>query len=259
VRYVRQILVGLLLVNLIYFVWAHWVDAPRPVLANAAFARLPTLKMVNEVVEPAAATPGGAKKMALNAPAGAGSCMSIGPFADIGSSARAAAVLKDKGFDPRQRAVAGETSDGFWVYVGGLTSDAQVETVRKDLVFHGITDAHAMADSGAADRRVSVGLFSERAGADKRAKQVQKLGLKAEVAERKLTASVYWVDVTPPTENTSVPIDDLLDEGGGSKVGVQACSPTPAPVSPAVAQSPAATASATTSPHAAAAATPKLP
>lgn len=260
-RYVRQILVGLLLVNLIYFVWAHWVDAPRPVMANAAFAKLPTLKMVNEVVEPAAAaTPGAARKMALNASAAAGACVSIGPFADIGSSARAAAVLKDKGFDPRQRAVAGETSDGFWVFVGGLASDAQVETVRKDLVFHGITDAHAMADAGAADRRVSVGLFNERVGADKRAKQVQKLGLKAEVAERKLQASVYWVDVNAPTENSSVPIDDLLEESAGAKVGVQACPPASVPVTPTPAtQTPAATASATVSPPAAAAATPKLP
>ena len=102
-------------------------------------------------------------------------------------------------------------------------------------------------------------------GADKRAKQVQKLGLKAEVAERKLQSSVYWVDVTPPTENTSVPIDDLLDEGVGSKVGVQACRRQPCPLRSrrpwptAGGQPPAATASATASPHAAAAATPKLP
>ncbi len=273
-RYARHVLFGLLALNLIYFVWAHWVDAPRPVVPDAAFAKLPTLRMVNEVVQPAAApVAGSAHKVALSAPAAAGSCVSIGPFADIGSSARAAAVLKDKGFDPRQRAVAGETSDGFWVYVGGLSTDNQVETVRKDLVFHGITDAHAMADAGAADRRVSVGLFSERDRAEKRAKQVQKLGLKAEVAERKLQSSVYWVDVTPPTENTSVPIDDLLDEGVAPRIGVQAC-PSPAPPSaqvvpaaihppvappPAVARRPAATASTTASPPATAAATPKLP
>jgi hypothetical protein len=257
---VRYALFALLFANLAYFAWAHWVDSPRPVVENAAFAKLPKLKMRNEIVEPVAApVSGSAHKVALHTPAAPGSCVSIGPFADISSSARAAAVLKDKGFDPRQRAVAGETSDGFWVYVAGLKSDDQVETVRKDLVFHGITDAHAMADAGAADRRVSVGLFSERDRADKRAKQVQKLGLKAEVAERKLQASVYWVDVTPPSENASVPIDDLLDEGGGSKIGVQACSPPAAPVAPAVVKPPAATASATVSPHTAASATPKLP
>ena len=89
-------------------------------------------------------------------------CFSIGPFGDIGNSARAAAVLKDKGFDPKQRAVAGETSDGYWVYVGGLKTGDQVEHVRQDLVFHGITDAHAMPDTPDADRRVSVGLYSER-------------------------------------------------------------------------------------------------
>jgi hypothetical protein len=254
---VRPVLFALLFANLAYFAWAHWVDAPRAVVPNAAFAKLPTLKMVNEVVEPAAApVAGSARRVALGTAAAPGNCVSVGPFADIGSSARAAAVLKDKGFDPRQRAVAGDTSAGFWVYVGGLTTDAQVETVRQDLIFHGITDAHAMADAGAADRRVSVGLFSERARADKRAKQVQSLGLKAEVVERKLQASVYWVDVNPPTENTSVPIDDLLDEGVGPKIGVQAC---PSPVAPTMARPPAATASTTVSPPAAATATPKLP
>ena len=255
---VRHVLFGLLFANLAYFAWAHWIDAPRPVVENAALAKLPRLKMRNEVVQPVPApTPASAHKMALQA-SGAGSCVSIGPFGDIGSSARAAAVLKDKGFDPQQRAVAGETSDGFWVYVGGLKSDADVERVRQDLVYHGITDARAMADS-ATDRRVSVGLFSERERAEKRAKQVQHLGLKAEVAERKLPASVYWVDVTPPSERSSVPIDDLLAEGIRSKVGVEACPRPGAPVAPAAARPPPATASATLSPAATAAATPKLP
>jgi hypothetical protein len=256
---VRPALFALLFANLAYFAWAHWIDAPRPVPENAAFAKLPRLKLRNEVVQPApGAAPESMQRIALNASAGAGSCVSIGPFGDIGSSARAAAVLKDKGFDPRQRAVAGETSDGFWVYVGGLKTESQVDRVRQDLVFHGITDARAMADAGAAERRISVGLFSEREGADKRAKQVQHLGLKAEVAERKLPVSMYWVDVTPPFENSSVPIDDLLVEGVGSKVGVQACPPMAALVAPAVARPPPATASATF-PAAPAAATPKLP
>jgi hypothetical protein len=253
---VRSVLFALLFANLAYFAWAHWVDVPRPVVENAALAKLPRLKMRNELVQPVPApAPASAQKMALQA--GAGSCVSIGPFGDIGSSARAAAVLKDKGFDPQQRAVAGETSDGFWVYVGGLKSDKDVERVRLDLVFHGINDARAMTDSAAIDRRVSVGLFSERERADKRAKQVQKLGLNAEVAERKLPASVYWVDVTPPSERSSVPIDDLLAEGIGSKVGVEAC---PRPAVPAVTTaSRAATASASVSPQTGTAATPKLP
>jgi hypothetical protein len=253
---VRHVLFALLFANLAYFAWAHWVDAPRPVVENAALAKLPRLKMRNEVVQPVPApAPASAHKAALQA-SGAGSCVSIGPFGDIGSSARAAAVLKDKGFDPQQRAVAGETSDGFWVYVGGLKSDKDVERVRQDLVFHGITDARAMTDGGATGRRVSVGLFSERERAEKRAKQVQKLGLKADVAERKLPVSVYWVDVTPPSERSSVPIDDLLAEGIGSKVGVEAC---PRPVVPAVTAPPAATASASASPQTGTAATPKLP
>jgi hypothetical protein len=254
---VRPVLFALLFANLAWFAWAHWVDAPRPVPENPAIAKLPRLKMRGELSSPAAGPlPASAQKVASNASAGAGSCVSIGPFGDIGSSARAAAVLKDKGFDPRQRAVAGDTADGFWVYVGGLKSDDDVERVRRDLVYHGITDAHAMADSGATDRQVSVGLFSERERAEKRAKQVQGLGLKAQVAARKLPVSVYWVDVVQSPQMTSVPLEDLFTEGVSSKVGVETCPP---PVAPASTESTAPTLSATASPHAAAAATPKLP
>jgi hypothetical protein len=231
---VRYVFFALLVLNLVYFAWADWVDQPGT--APPAAAKLPTIKMASEVTPAGAALPvaEAAHKMALNEAAETAPCMSIGPFADIETSARAAAVLKEKGFEPAQRAAAGETSQGFWVYVGGLKSDAEVANVVRDLVYHGITDAHAMADSDATDRRVSVGLFSERERADKRAQVVGKLGIKAEVAEHKLPASVYWIDLSPQPGMGSVPIDDLLAERIGTKVGIQACPPpvaTPAPPS----------------------------
>ena len=225
----RYLFLALLVTNLVYFAWVDWIDGPRS-LPPAPAVNLPTIKMAGEVTPAGAAVPvtEAVHKMALNEAAETAHCMSIGPFADIESSARAAAVLKEKGFDPSQRAAVGETSQGFWVYVGGLKNDAEVETIVRDLVYHGIADAHAMADSGSADRRVSVGLFSERDRAEKRAKAVAKLGIKAEVAEHKLAASVYWIDVAPQPGMASVPIDDLLAERLGTKVGIQGCPPSPA-------------------------------
>jgi hypothetical protein len=252
---VRYVFFALLVANLVYFAWVDWIDEPRT-LPIAAAAKLPTIKMAGEVTPAGAAValPAAPHKMAMNEAAETAHCVSIGPFADIESSARAAAVLKEKGFDPAQRAVAGETSQGFWVYVGGLKSDSEVANVVRDLVYHGIADAHAMADSGSPDRRVSVGLFSERDRADKRAKAVQKLGINAEVAEHKLAASVYWIDVTPQPGMGSVPMDDLLAESTGAKVGIQACPPplalqvpaSPNPATASASAAPAASAVATT-------------
>jgi hypothetical protein len=257
---VRNVFLALLMVNVAYFGWAHWIDAPLTAPASPA-SKLPSIRMANDSTPAAAAveTPAAPHKLALNEATETARCVSIGPFADMEASARAAAILKQKGFDPAQRAAAGETSEGFWVYVGGLKSDAEVTTVIRDLIFHGINDAHAMADEGTAERRVSVGLFSERDRADKRAKQVEKLGLKPEVAEHKLPVSLYWIDVAPQPGMGSVPIDDLLSEGAGPRVEVQAC---PAPgLQPA---SPLPSATASTAPTAgvqppAAATTPKLP
>jgi hypothetical protein len=237
---VRYLFFALLVVNLVYFAWVDWIDEPRAVPAPAA-AKLPAIKMAGEVTPAGAAVavPEAIHKMALNETAETAHCLSIGPFADMESSARAAAVLREKGFDPSQRGAAGESSQGFWVYVGGLKSDTEVETVVRDLLYHGIADAHAMADSGAADRRVSVGLFSERERAEKRAKAVQKLGIKAEVTEHKLAASVYWIDVTPQPGMGSVPLDDLLAERIGTKVGIQACAPSSSPATASASATPA--------------------
>ena len=54
-----------------------------------------------------------------------------------------------------------------------------------------------MSDTGEV-HQVSVGLFSERDRADRRAESVQKLGLHPEVAERKLPATLFWMDVDLP-------------------------------------------------------------
>jgi hypothetical protein len=37
-----------LLANLAYFAWAHWVDKPPPPPVNESIARLPRLKLANE-------------------------------------------------------------------------------------------------------------------------------------------------------------------------------------------------------------------
>ena len=63
-------------------------------------------------------------------------------------------------------------------------------------------------------RRVSLGLFTERARAERRAESVRAMGLKAEVAERKLANALYWVDLAPQPGMNTIPLQDLFCPGG---------------------------------------------
>jgi hypothetical protein len=217
---VRTIFFALLLVNLAYFAWAHWVDVPSPAPANEV-TKLPRLKLAEEVPPEQRNQP----RAAIAAPS---PCLSVGPFADSDNSARMAALLKGKGFEPKERAEEAQSSEGYWVYLGGLKSEGEVDKALVTLEHGGVKDALPMPETPEAGRRLSLGMFSERARAEKRAQAVrEQTGLNAEIAERKLAATSYWIDISPPGGTDSVPLRDLLAQGVSSHVGVQPCRAQP--------------------------------
>jgi SPOR domain len=223
---VRIVFLALLFANLAYFAWAHWVDAPQPPPVNEAIEKLPRLRLAEEVAPSQGSQPSAAEKATLKA---ATPCLSVGPFADLNNTARAAALLHEKGFDPKQRAEQGQVSAGYWVFLSGMQSQGEVDRALVKLEHNGIKDAVVMPETDAG-RRLSLGLYSDWTRAEKRAEAVREIGLKAEVAERKLPGTVYWVDLTPPSGMNAVPIQDLFAQGVSSHVAVQPC---PAAVHPA--------------------------
>ena len=216
----RFVFFALLFLNLAYFAWAHWIDAPRPAPVNEAVEHLPRLKMADELA-PAEQPPPGTQRTALNDT----NCLSVGPFIDLAGSAQAAALLKAKGFDPRQRAEQGQVSAGYWVYVGGLASQAEADRALVTLERSGIKDALVMPENADAGRRLSLGLYSERSRAERRAQAVRQAGLSAEIAERKLPGTLYWVDLTPPPGLNTVPLQGLIADGVNPRAAVQPCLP----------------------------------
>jgi hypothetical protein len=159
------------------------------------------------------------------------SCTSIGPFGDLTSAARVAGVLGNRGFHLKQRAEEGETIEGYWVFVGGIQSDDDVGGVVARLVSSGFPDAHPMKNFST-NRRVSVGMFSTRERAEKRAAAVKHMGLEAEVGERKFPGTVYWVDVALTKGGQPLPPDSSFAEAGHSKVVTQSCPPGARPTLP---------------------------
>ena len=217
----RNTFIALLVVNLVYFAWAHWVDEPRMPAVNEALARLPRLKLLSEL--PPEQRPATATKTSLDE---ASACMSVGPFDDITSAAKAAAILSGKGFAPHLRAE--EAGQGYWVYVGGLRDADAANKVRVNLEKKGIKDALVMPPGGDAGRIISLGFFPDRAHANERAASVNQLGFEAAVAVHKLPEAVYWIDLTP-RPGVTVPAADLFAGGVGTRIAMQPCAVPPLP------------------------------
>lgn len=242
----------LLLVNLAFMAWAGWVDTPRQAKTPDATARLPRLKLVSEASTPkqgnnTGGTGGGAvQKMAMTtaspppaalaAPAETARCVSVGPFNDIATAAKAVGALQTRGLATSNvRAAPGDVEDGYWVYIAGVADAAAAAKIVETLGNGGIKDAHLMPEIDDA-HRISVGLFSELPRAAKRAKAVAKLGFRPEVGPHTQTATVYWVDLALKASDQAVPVQDLLSaDSGNTHLSVETC---PAPgVQPAAAPS----------------------
>jgi hypothetical protein len=120
-------------------------------------------------------------------------CMSIGPISELELTAQATAMLKQDGYEPRQRPANGPVPDGFMVMIGPLKGEADQARVVGRLNRGGLDGAFALPklEDGYS---VSVGLFSQRARAERRALAVERMGLKASVVERTRPGTVYWID-----------------------------------------------------------------
>jgi cell division septation protein DedD len=150
-------------------------------------------------------------------------CVSVGPFNDLAQVTQAGSLLQQRGFTPQQRTDDGDVRDGYWVYVAGIKSAADETRVLRTLQDAGISDARAVpsADDG---RRVSVGLFTERPRAERRARAVEHLGFSPDIVERRRPGTVYWVDLDLGTSDAAVPTDGLVPaDQGASRIQVRVC------------------------------------
>jgi len=230
-RSVRTAVIILVFVNVVFMAWAHWIDVPPEAAVNQADASLPRLVLASDtqaqpVAAPAAvaAVTGAPSAVATAAEVPpAKRCVSVGPFNDLAQQTRAASLLQERGFTPQQRTEASDVRDGYWVYLGGLKSAADEAQALHSLQEAGITDAHAVpaSDDG---RRVSVGLFTERRRAERRARAVQHLGFSPDIVERHRSGTLYWIDLDLGTSDAAVPTEGLAaPDQGESRIQVRVC------------------------------------
>jgi hypothetical protein len=97
----------------------------------------------------------------------------------------------------------------------------------------GFTDAHVMKNFST-NTRISVGMFSTRERAEKRAAAVRNMGLQPEIGERRFPGTVYWVDVALERGPgfKQLPPEYSFADIGHAKVAIQPCPAELRPVEP---------------------------
>ena len=189
----RALLFALVLANIAFFGWAHWVDTPDAA-PSAQDKSVPTLALA--ATTSARAAPTGQR------------CRTLGPFADQTALQTAAAALRARGITARNRAVERNVEDGYWVYISDLSGADDQRRVLAQLEKGGIHDASLMSDAENSGR-ISVGLFSEQARAVRRAEQVRALGFKPILDLHQRVQRAFWLDMELHPDQPEPPVATL--------------------------------------------------
>jgi cell division septation protein DedD len=221
----RPLIVILVLANLAFAAWALLVDRPPAPPVARDISPLPGLVLASD---PLPGTAPGSAPAASTAPSG--HCVTVGPFSDLVLSAAAAALLQSRGFTPTQRDEPGQDLASYWVYLDNVPSEAAANRLLLMLRAIGLTDVHTMpVTTAGASRRVSVGLFTEREGADRRARAVKAgLGVTPMITEQHNSQASYWVDIRLSSPGQSVPTEGLLPPAiKGGHIEIRDCPGAP--------------------------------
>jgi hypothetical protein len=216
---VRLIFAALLLLNIAFFAWVHWIDTPtHGSAAVTPDASIPSLQLVRAGAPSGTESSVPATTAATTAPL---RCRSVGPFVDEASASTAAQRLQARGWTTRERNVESATPDSYWVYVSNLHDAAAQRRMIASLNAAGIRDAAIMTDPAQSDR-VSVGVFADQAHAVRRAEQVRALGFKPTLQVHQRTLMQRWLDVELKVGDSDPSPEQLLQgtaNSDGSSLG----------------------------------------
>jgi cell division septation protein DedD len=121
-------------------------------------------------------------------------CASLGPFRAEDDASSAAARLAAEGFSPRQRSAEVVVGGGYWVHLPPYPTRAEAQRAVAQINEKGVPDAYIVR-TGEDINAIALGLLTELARAERLADEVRAIGFDAQIAERTLSDTVFWVDV----------------------------------------------------------------
>jgi hypothetical protein len=199
----RAALLLLLLANLGFFAWAHWIAPREPDMPVSAKIDAPKLQLATEArVE----TP-------------LGNCVTVGPFASNELAARARQTLTDSGYSSVPREVEAHELDGYWVYLEAPPTESGERRLLERLRRGGIDDAQPIGDLG--QRRISLGIYSDENRAIARSERVAKLQLLPQIEAREKPVTTIWLDLALKTDAAS--LEGQTFKAGDSELEFRPC------------------------------------
>jgi hypothetical protein len=120
-------------------------------------------------------------------------CYSIGPFAAEGTARQAAEALRgvDPGVEVREARQRRPTS--YWVYLTGFDGPGQARETVGELKAGGVRDYY-IETVGEYRNTISLGLYTYRSRAAKRADDIRKLGFDPQIRPNLRNVIEYWID-----------------------------------------------------------------
>ena len=224
----------LILANVCFFFWAHYIDVPE---AAPHATALPESKPPSRLVlakEREGVTEASSTHSELT-------CISVGPFGADTSLEKIQKRLEDAGFTSNARSQAGEVFVGYWVSLPSVATRAEAELALARLHAAGVSDAYVMPEAtalnGSTDGSghvLSLGLFSEQVRAEARRDAIAKLGFQPQIQNRTHGGEVHWLDVTLQEPGQLVD-PSLLQPDSGGIVRLETAACPDAAATPAVA------------------------
>ncbi len=212
----RALALLLILANVCYFFWAHYVDVPEASpLASAVPDNKRPPRLVLATERPAQDT----QQQTISEL----SCISVGPLASVEELQQLKTRLESAGFTGTPRSEQGEVFVGYWVSLQGFATRADAEQSLKRLATAGISDAYILPDSEPAIA-LSLGLFSDPRRAEQRRDAIAKLGFEPQLQNRTRMGESQWLDVA--LQEPGQLIDPALlqpETGGIVRLETRAC------------------------------------
>jgi hypothetical protein len=213
---VRAVLLVLLLLNLAFFAWSHWLAPKEAALPISPKVQAPQLQLASEssAVEPSVGD----------------RCVTVGPFPTTELAARARSTLTDAGYTSLPREEQTRSFDGFWVFLEAPSTEAAERRLLERLRRGGVADAQAVGEPNA--RRISLGVFSDEARAVAQSERVAKLQLLPQIEAREKAATAIWLDLQ--LKSDAPPLEGQKFQAGESELEFRPCPAPGADPAPAV-------------------------
>jgi hypothetical protein len=182
----RKLLLLLVLANVLVLAWQRWIVPPQaPDALRLQARRAPELILMNPESGPGS---GPAER----------NCVRLGSFASAETAEQGAQRLAGQGIVATVEAEPVENWLGHWVQVPGLADRGAASRASEDLAAAGLGDAYVVRTEDGF--KVSLGVFKERARADRVAQIARGAGYPVQTTDRTRDGEEYWLLVLPTVD-----------------------------------------------------------